>query len=709
MRKTSIVIAAFAAFALAFATLWQGAPPIAEAQQQESKVEITQVVSGDGRLQVDWTYSGDASKVKTWTVLWVPADGDFKGVIFSQHSIDKAARSFIIDRMTENVPLDNGVEYEVFVAERTKDGHGDTATGTGTPRAWAQPVITEVAAGKSRLEVSWTYDGPEIGLNNWAIVWLPTDLIGETSGDIGLTGNGSSRSFVIESFRRHGALRNGEEYTVYLYPIFGGEAIEGTESATATGVPMSPLPDVSPEITGADPYDGLAEINWTFDADYGDSFAALTGWKVCHRAEGKNDVACDHTDDPGARYHMINGLQNGKTYFVYAIPVFEEGREGNVSDDYQVALPKLTLPGAPHNMRVERKGSKYLLHWSPPEDDGGTAIFAYLWRGGSQRQLAEVSNANHHLDITRYLDNDGGVDRSRFYTFRVRAQNSQGRGPVATYTLRPQYFPPVIDSEVGRSEHGGDVVTVRWNAIEGAIKYRYNLRNVTSGGGWSGWQDVSDLAQSDAPFECFWRGGNPGDPASRPDCETIGAGKVGMHLSNLTPGSTYRIMVRAKTDEGVGPQSAKLKFVAGGRALQPQNLWAKNYSMEIVSDKGQTYNKYYVHIDWTKEYTGGAHDEGEYWQVRHNLSGEAGSWSRWITLAWIADGEGPLSGARLIRQTHPWNGDGDLFVGTHLSFPDDSGFIPGVSKFQVRRGHVNMPALSAISEVELKHEQRRTR
>lgn len=713
MNRKSIIIAAFAAFALAFAMLWQGAAPIAEAQQIESPVEVTKVVPGDGRLQVNWTYSGDESEVTGWAVFWRAASGSNKGLLFNEtRSLDATDRSFIIDHGYADNPLDNGVEHTIRVAAKLKDDEWTETSDPviATPLARAAPVVT-VVPGKNRLTVNWTYEGAEIGLNRWAITWIPTSMVGGTTGvDLRQTGNGASRSFAIERFRLHGDLRNGTEYTVWVRPWFGNEGGLETE---ATGVPNAPLPDVKPEITSAEPYDSLAEIDWTFDAEYGDDFADLEGWKVCHRRADLNALSCDYTDDPSARIHLINGLDNGKTYAIIVRPVFEGGREGNPNDDYQVELPKLTLPGAPENMRLEIKGSRYILHWDAPENDGGTPIFWYLWQGGSQKQLAEVTNTTYSLNITGYMDNDDGVDRSQFYTFHVRAENSQGRGPVASYTIRPYFFPPVIDSQVGRLEYNREVNTIRWSEVEGAVKYRYNLRDVTSGSGWNGWRDVAadELLEADDPFECYWRGVNPHSPNAQADCSSslIGEGNTGMHLE-LTPGNTYRIMVRAKTSEGIGPQSAKLKFVAGGRALQPQDLWARHHTMEVEAG-GEIYIKNYVKLDWTKEYTGGPHDEGEYWQVRHNLSGNEGDWSRWITLAWITNGKGPLSGALPIRQTYHWTGD-KYYIGTHLAFPEGSesgDFLVGASKFQVRRGHVDLPALSVVSEVELKSEWRSTR
>ena len=318
----------------------------------------------------------------------------------------------------------------------------------------------------------------------------------------------SQRSGLLKTERGFKPLVNGLEYEIAVSGNLrsGGwvdsEKVLATprapeQSPGPTPVPTAvPLPDVSPAITRAESHDGLTEIYWTFDGDYGDSFPALTGWRVCHRADGENDAHCSAASpeklESGDLTTWINELVNGKTYFIYVIPVFEGGREGNASDDFQVSLPKLTAPGEPQNVRVTRKNNRYILQWNPPENDGGTDIHSYLWRGGSQRRLAEVPFARYfNLDVTRYLaQTDDGVDRSQFYTFRVRAQNSEGRGPAATYTLRAHLFPPVIDSEVGRVEDEDSVVTVTWSAVEGAIKYRYKVREVSSGSKWSRWKNI---------------------------------------------------------------------------------------------------------------------------------------------------------------------------------------------------------------------------
>ena len=685
------------------------AEPLAPDEEQQSEVEITRVVTGDGRFQVDWTYSGEESELNNWRIWYKAPNGQRKDLL--SQIVDKSLRTAIVESYvttpgTEDT-LENGVGHTILVQAFLKDGtRRSSGEATVTPGPRGKPAISEVAPGKNKLTVSWTYQGDEFGLTDWLVLWTPSrDIESVGRRDYEATGDGTSRSFVIDDYM-DGTLANDIEFTVWVTPLFDNGA--GTKSDVATGTPVAPLPDVTPVVTLAEPYDSLAHIEWTFAADYGDSYADLTGWKICHRAEGTNDASCDVvvSDDSGMGYfHTIDGLENGKTYFVYVHPMFEGGREGGSSDDYQVSLPKLELPGKPQNLRIEPKGNKYFLHWSAPEDDGGTYIVAYLWRGGSQHRLAQIGGEQPtNLDITRYLDNDGGVDRSKFYTFRVRAQNSVGRGPVATVTLRPHYFPPVIDSEVARFEdhQAHDRIGVKWSTIEGAVKYRYNLSDVTSGGGWDGWKDVSDLMPADHAFECWFRDNDPSEhmPA---DCSLIGEGKVGMQLQNLTPGNTYRVKVRAKTAEGIGPQSANLEFVAGGRPPQPRDLWAYHYSRNVQAG-GNTYTTHYVLFDWSTKVTNGR-DAGDYWQVRHNLSGTAGGWSRWITLAWERQEKGPLSSALPIRTTVPTSQSDEIIIGTHLAFPqgaEHSQFIPGVSKFQVRRGHVDTPAVSTVGEVELK-------
>ena len=78
-----------------------------------------------------------------------------------------------------------------------------------------------------------------------------------------------------------------------------------------------------------------------------------------------------------------------------------------------------------------------------------------------------------------------------------------------------------------------------------------------------------------------------------------------MALGDLTRGQTYRVIVRAKTAEGVGPLSARMEFIAGGEPPAPQDLWAHYYPMYVPAGN-TTYTKHIVIFDWSKVFTEGA-------------------------------------------------------------------------------------------------------
>ncbi|OWY63393.1 hypothetical protein B7486_53370, partial [cyanobacterium TDX16] len=210
-------------------------------------------------------------------------------------------------------------------------------------------------------------------------------------------------------------------------PFAMGQWSDGTQ-VTAPVVRRQDVPSV-PAAPTLQALPGNAEValSWTPGADGG---APITGYRVLR--DGSPIVSLPATSTA----HLDVGRTNGTTYEyeVAALNLAGEGPPSAVVEATpQAPPPDETEPGAPTDVQATPGDEQLVLSWSPPTDDGGAAIEAYLvYLDG---ELVQTTDGTTTTAV-------GGLTNGATYQLEVAAENAVGIGPRAGVTATPEYVAP---------------------------------------------------------------------------------------------------------------------------------------------------------------------------------------------------------------------------------------------------------------------------
>ena len=302
------------------------------------------------------------------------------------------------------------------------------------------------------------------------------------------------------------SLTNGVEYAI---TITANNAFGSSHPAVIRGTPMAATTTPGPPTNvRADEGDRQLTVNWSPPNDDGGS--PITAYVVTH-TDGRTTSSI--TVAPDARSYRIDGLTNDVRY---TIRVLARNHHGDGPTSAPVtATPKAqtTTPGPPTNVQVDEGDRQLTVHWSPPNDDGGSPITAYVVRHSNGREGAAItleSNSRSYRIV--------GLLNDVRYTIWVHARNRHGDGPAsAPVTAFPEGALPPDRPDVTAVATGDRIDASWWAADNGAPIDRweiggvgeviagvtsYTWRNVSPGtyqvrvrasnaGGWSPWGSAS--------------------------------------------------------------------------------------------------------------------------------------------------------------------------------------------------------------------------
>ena len=95
------------------------------------------------------------------------------------------------------------------------------------------------------------------------------------------------------------------------------------------------------------------------------------------------------------------------------------------------------VPSAPRNLAGAPGDAEVTLTWSPPADDGGSAVTGYQYQVDQGNWINAGAAAARSVVVS-------GLENGRLYTFAVRAVNGVGPGPAAEAIVRLNR-PPVFE------------------------------------------------------------------------------------------------------------------------------------------------------------------------------------------------------------------------------------------------------------------------
>ena len=155
--------------------------------------------------------------------------------------------------------------------------------------------------------------------------------------------------------------------------------------------------------------DTMVTLTWSPPANDGGS--DLTGYQYQVDQGGWTDAGA-----ADARSVVVSGLENLRqyTFSVRAVNGTGPGAAAAVEATPRAAI---TAPTAPRDLAAEPGDTVVRITWSPPANDGGSAITGYQIQGGGVTSWISVPEP----DLV--LMNFYNLENGREYTFSVRAVN----------------------------------------------------------------------------------------------------------------------------------------------------------------------------------------------------------------------------------------------------------------------------------------------
>ena len=258
-----------------------------------------------------------------------------------------------------------------------------------------------------------------------------------------------------------------------------------TSPPSTTSIPPSGEDEDDNEVPGVprnvrlqvvDESDGSRTVvaTWSPPADGGGS--AITNYRVTISRPGRDWTFSRASNDRTLRFRRV---RSNTTYTIQVRAQNATGIGATASRSITTPPPPGgDPPSAPRNVRVrvvdESNGTRTVVAtWSPPSDDGGSAITNYrvtVSRSGRDWTFSRASN-DRTLRFRRVRSNTT-------YTIQVRAQNATGTGPSVTRKITTPLGRTVVAiKNESRSWLIDDPdAIVEWEAVQGAQSYQLDWR-----------------------------------------------------------------------------------------------------------------------------------------------------------------------------------------------------------------------------------------
>lgn len=221
-------------------------------------------------------------------------------------------------------------------------------------------------------------------------------------------------------------------YKITLIDISPTARVAGASAGVASDPPTNVNATASP---------GQASVSWSAPSNNGGS--DILGYVVSWNGGSKNATSTSTT---------ITGLNNGTTYTFTVIAV---NTIGNSSGANSNSVTPKTIPDPPTGVNATAGNGSATINWSPPGNNGGSAIIDYYisYSGGNQ------STSGTSITIN-------GLPNGSPYSFTVFARNQIGNSSgVTSNTVTPltPVSPPGPPQNVNAT--GGDgTANITWSA-----------------------------------------------------------------------------------------------------------------------------------------------------------------------------------------------------------------------------------------------------
>lgn len=430
----------------------------------------------------------------------------------------------------------------------------------------------------------------------------------------------------------------------FTYTIRDGAALaerESTAQVTVVVIGRPGAPSAPVAIAG----NASAVVNWSAPQANGagiDDFAIRIG--------GAGDGQSVGT----ATGHTFSGLRNGAPV-QFSVRAHNTAGWGEWSPLSEAVTPDIE-PERPAAPTAQFADGALIVTWSPPPDNGGSAILGYdIQIGGGASGVQPVGA------VTQYRWD--GLQNGTEYTFQVRARNAKGNGAYSNPSAseHPLTNPNPPNTPVGQrgdryiditwdpAGNGGDAITqfevtqvstgatattnatsFRWSNLPNGTAQRFTVR-ASNRAGWSGASGASaavvpcgnptqptgvTATRGDQQATVTWAPADPNGCAisnytvtsSGGQSVTVGGGATSTVVGGLTNGTGYTFTVTATNEVGAGGASgASNEVVPAGPPCAPTLTDARPGVREVT-------------LQWTQPCDNGA-------AISHfELSTNGGAW-----------------------------------------------------------------------------------
>jgi titin len=175
------------------------------------------------------------------------------------------------------------------------------------------------------------------------------------------------------------------------------------------------------------------------------------------------------------------GLQVGHTYTYRVFAINSIGTSNSSNTATATTVQITTVPGSPILSANPSSATSVSLSWTPPSNDGGSAITGYKIEYSNGTSQYNVLVANTGNTQTSYLHN--GLITGKIYTYRVTAINSIGVGnPSNVVPAQPQETTtPTITAAIAISPTQASLSWIPPSQTYGQVVIGYRIDQVISG------------------------------------------------------------------------------------------------------------------------------------------------------------------------------------------------------------------------------------
>ncbi len=273
----------------------------------------------------------------------------------------------------------------------------------------------------------------------------------------------------------------------YIYSISaintigtGSPSPEVLATPTSSSAPPKNIAPNPPQNLVVSTYSST-QINLSWSAPASNGGPIVSGYKIDYSADSGNFTNIVANSGSSFTAYSHTGLQVGHTYTYRVFAINSIGTSNSSNTATTTLTQVITVPGSPILSANPSSSTSVSLSWTPPSNDGGSAITGYKieYENNTSQYIVLVANTGNVQ--TGYIHN--GLVAGTSYSYRVTAINSIGAGnPSNVVTVQPQDTQtPTITTAVAISPTSAMISWIKPSQTYGQIVSGYKIDQVING------------------------------------------------------------------------------------------------------------------------------------------------------------------------------------------------------------------------------------